>query len=471
MNERNDIVDRLRQSVGSENVLDAPDAMAHYLHDWRKLYQGKARAIVRPATVEAVAATVKLCAQHRVGIVPQGGNTGLVGGATPAGDGSEIVLSLERLNRIRSVDPLDFTLVADAGCILADVQTAAANANRLFPLSLGAEGTCQIGGNIATNAGGINVLRYGNARDLVLGLEVVLADGTIWNDLRRVRKDNTGYALRQLLIGSEGTLGIITAAALKLFPLPRQRVAALAAMQTVAQATDLFGRCMEQAGEFITSFEYMSSASVELAADIISGIRRPFEQQHGAYVLIELAASLDEPPLGAVLERFLGDALEGGAIDDAILPDNETKRLALWRLREAVVEAQRIGGASIKHDVSVPISAVPAFIAAADTAVEAMLPGTRVLPFGHLGDGNIHYNLMRPLRSDDETLRRHGPALTKAVHDVVGTFSGSFSAEHGLGQMRRGEAADRKSSIERDLMRQIKSLFDPGAILNRGKVF
>lgn len=471
MSERNDIAGRLRQIVGSENVLDAPDAMAPYLRDWRKLYQGKARAVVRPTKVETVAATVKFCADNGIGIVPQGGNTGLVGGATPAGDGSEIVLSLERLNRIRSVDPLDFTLVADAGCILTDIQTAAVNANRLFPLSLGAEGTCQIGGNIATNAGGINVLRYGNARDLVLGLEVVLADGTIWNDLRRVRKDNTGYALRQLLIGSEGTLAIITGAALKLFPLPRQRVAALAAMQSVAQATDLFGRCMEQAGEFVTSFEYMSSASVELAVETIPGTKRPFEQPHGAYVLIELAASLDEPPLGAVLERFLGDALERRAIDDAILPDNEAKRLALWRLREAVVESQRVGGLSIKHDVSVPISAVPAFIAAADAAVEATLPGTRILPFGHLGDGNIHYNLMRPLRSDDETLRRHGPALTRAVHDVVGDFSGSFSAEHGLGQMRRGEAADRKSSVERDLMKQIKSLFDPGAILNRGKVF
>ena len=466
-----DIVDRLRQIAGTENVLDAPEATARYLRDWRKLYQGKARAVVRPATVDAVSATVQLCAERGIGIVPQGGNTGLVGGATPAGDGSEIVLSLERLNRIRSVDPLDFTLVAEAGCILADVQAAAANANRLFPLSLGAEGTCQIGGNIATNAGGINVLRYGNARDLVLGLEVVLADGTVWNDLRRVRKDNTGYALRQLLVGSEGTLAIITAAALKLFPLPRQRVAALAAMQSVAQATDLFGECMEQAGEFIASFEYMSSASVELAVDTISGTKRPFDQKHGAYALVELAASLDEPPLTAVLERFLGDALERGAVDDAILPDNEAKRLALWRLREAVVEAQRIGGLSIKHDVAVPISAVPAFIAAADAAVEATLPGTRILPFGHLGDGNIHYNLMRPLESDDESFGRHGPALTKAVHDVVGSFSGSFSAEHGLGQMRRGEAIDRKSATERNLMRQIKSLFDPGGILNRGKVF
>lgn len=471
MDIQTDIVDRLRQIVGNENVLDAPDTMAPYLRDWRKLYQGKARAVVRPATVDAIAATVRFCTEHGVGLVPQGGNTGLVGGATPAGDGSEIVLSLERLNRIRSVDPLDFTLVAEAGCILADIQTAAANVNRLFPLSLGAEGTCQIGGNIATNAGGINVLRYGNARDLVLGLEVVLADGTVWNDLRRVRKDNTGYALRQLLIGSEGTLAIITAAALKLFPLPRQRVAALAAMQSVAQASDLFGLCMERAGEFITSFEYMSAESVDQAAEVIPGAKRPFEQTHDAYVLIELAASLDEPPLSAILERFLGDALERGAIADAILPDNEAKRLALWRLREAVVEAQRIGGACIKHDVSVPISAVPAFIAAADAAVEATLPGTRILPFGHLGDGNIHYNLMRPLSSDDESFRRHGSALTKAVHDVVGNFSGSFSAEHGLGQMRRGEAANRKSATERALMARIKSLFDPGGILNRGKVF
>ena len=471
MGHQTDIVDRLRQIAGSESVLDAPDAMAPYLRDWRKLYQGKARAVVRPATVDAVAAIVRFCAEHGVGIVPQGGNTGLVGGATPAGDGSEIVLSLGRLNRIRSVDPLDFTLVADAGCILADIQTAAASVNRLFPLSLGAEGTCQIGGNIATNAGGINVLRYGNTRDLVLGLEVVLADGTVWNDLRRVRKDNTGYALRQLLIGSEGTLAIITAAALKLFPLPRQRVTALAAMATVEQASDLFSRCMEQAGEFVTSFEYMSSAAVKLAVDTIPGSKQPFEKPHGTYVLIELAASLDEPPLGTILERFLGDALEQNTIADAILPDSEAKRSTFWRLREAVVEAQRIGGICIKHDVSVPVSAVPAFIAAADAKVEATLPGTRILPFGHIGDGNIHYNLMRPLSSDDEGFRRHGPTLTKAVHDVVGSFSGSFSAEHGLGQMRRGEASDRKSPTERVLMAQIKSLFDPSGILNRGKVF
>ncbi len=465
-----DLVGRLRQIAGSDGVLDAPDAMARYLRDWRGLYHGRALAIVRPAPVETVAAVVQFCAQRDIGIVPQGGNTGLVGGATPAGDGSEIVLSLERLNRIRSINPLDFTLVAEAGCVLADIQSAAVGANRLFPLSLGAEGTCQIGGNIATNAGGINVLRYGNARDLVLGLEVVLADGTVWNDLRRVRKDNTGYALRQLLIGSEGTLGIITAAALKLFPLPRQRIAALAAMQNVTQASDLFGLCMERAGEFVTSFEYMSSAAVELAVATVPETRRPFGQSHGAYVLIELAGSLDEPPLGAVLEHFLGDALGRGLIGDAILPDNESKRLALWRLREAVVEAQRVGGASIKHDVSVPVSEVPAFIAAADAAVDATLPGTRILPFGHLGDGNIHYNLMRPLAADDETFRRHGPALTKAVHDVVESFSGSFSAEHGLGQMRRREANQRKSSTERNLMAQIKSLFDPGAILNRGKV-
>ncbi len=470
MYDRDDIADRLRQIAGMDGVLDTADAMARYLRDWRGLYHGKALAVARPATVDAVAAAIRFCADRKIGIVPQGGNTGLVGGATPAGDGSEIVLSLERLNRIRAIDPLDFTLVAEAGCILADVQAAAAGANRLFPLSLGAEGTCQIGGNIATNAGGINVLRYGNARDLVLGLEVVLADGTVWNDLRRVRKDNTGYALRQLLIGSEGTLGIITAAALKLFPLPRQRVAALAAMQAVRQASELFGHCMEHAGEFVTSFEYMSSAAVELAVETVPGTKRPFEQAHGAYVLIELAGSLDEPPLGTVLERFLGDALERGTIIDAILPEMESRRLALWRLREAVVEAQRVGGASVKHDVSVPVSDVPAFIAAADVAVEAALPGTRILPFGHLGDGNIHYNLMRPLALDDETFRRHGPTLTKAVHDVVDAFSGSFSAEHGLGQMRRGEAIHRKSNTERELMAEIKSLFDPGAILNRGKV-
>jgi FAD/FMN-containing dehydrogenase len=470
MNKHADLLPLLRQALGADSIVDEPDGMAPYLSDWRGLYRGAALAVVRPDTPDAVAICLRFCGEHGLGIVPQGGNTGLVGGATPAGDGSEIVLSLERIRRIRSIDADDFSMTVEAGCILADVQAAAEAANRYFPLSLGAEGTCQIGGNISTNAGGINVLRYGNMRDLVLGLEVVLANGTIWNDLRRVRKDNTGYALRQLLIGAEGTLGIVTAAVLRLFPLPRQKATALVAVGGIELACSLFRRFMEEAGEFISSFEYMSGPAIALAIESVEGAALPFPHPGGDCVLIELAATLKSPPLSEQLEAILGSALEAGQIENAVIPDNEAKRAGLWRLREAIVEAQRLGGASIKHDISVPISDVPAFVRQAEEAVHGVLPDTRILPFGHLGDGNLHYNLLCPPGFGQDAFRELGPDLTRAVHSVVHAFDGSFSAEHGLGQLRRDEANRIKCEIERRLMREIKATFDPGAILNRGKL-
>jgi len=463
-------VSRVQALLGEAGCLATPELMARYLRDWRGLYEGKARLVARPGSTEEVAALVRLCAEERIGIVPQGGNTGLVGGATPSTGGSDIVLSLERLNRIRSLDPADFSITVDAGCILADVQNAAAGVDRLFPLSLGAEGTCQIGGNISTNAGGINVVRYGNTRDLVLGLEIVLPDGSIWDDLRRVRKDNTGYPLRQLFIGAEGTLGIITAAALKLFPVPRQRATALVAVANAQSACDLFSFFETRLGDCIASFEYMSAAALQLAIDRIPGTLWPLGAAVTDCVLVELSWTLEQPPLTELLEATLASGMETGVMVDAVLADSEAKRLALWRIREGVVEAQRVTGASIKHDVSVPISEVAAFIAQANAAVSKILPGTRILPFGHLGDGNIHYNLMRPLSIGDPVFLSNAEILIRAVHDIVRDFGGSFSAEHGLGQLRRSEADRYKASAERDMMKRIKTVFDPHGLMNPGKV-
>jgi FAD/FMN-containing dehydrogenase len=470
MNSPDPFIVRVRALLGEGGCLESAETMARYLRDWRGLFEGKARLVARPRSTAEIAALVRLCAEERVGIVPQGGNTGLVGGATPSETGTDIVLSLERMNRIRSVDPDDFSITVEAGCILADVQNAAAKVDRLFPLSLGAEGTCQIGGNLSTNAGGINVVRYGNARDLVLGLEIVLPDGSMWDDLRRVRKDNTGYPLRQLFIGAEGTLGIITAAALKLFPVSRQRATALVTVGNAQAACDLFSHFETRLGDCIVSFEYMSKPSVQLAYDLVPGTIWPFGDITADSVLVELGWTLEQPSLKDLLEATLADSMEKGFILDAVIADNEAKRLALWRIREAVVEAQRIGGASIKHDISVPIASIASFMTIADAAVRQILPETRILPFGHLGDGNLHYNLMRPPGIDDRAFLQNAEALTRAVHDIVREFGGSFSAEHGLGQLRRDEANLYKSPIERELMERIKSSFDPHRLMNPGKM-
>jgi FAD/FMN-containing dehydrogenase len=463
-------VAQVRSLLGDAGCLDSDDAKARYLRDWRGLFTGKARLVARPASTDEVAALVRLCAKERVGIVPQGGNTGLVGGATPSTDGTQIVLSLERLNSIRSVDAGDFSITAEAGCILADVQNAAAAADRLFPLSLGAEGTCQIGGNVSTNAGGINVVRYGNVRDLVLGLEIVLPNGTIWDDLRRVRKDNTGYAIRQLFIGAEGTLGIVTAATMKLFPLPRQRATALAAIPDAQSACNLFQRFETHLGDCITSFEYMSGAAVRHGLEHIPAAIWPMGGPIADCVLIELSWTLDAPRLDELLETTLAASMETGLVTDAVLADSEARRLAIWRIREAIVDAQRIAGASIKHDISVPIASVAAFMEQADRLVTGILPDTQILPFGHLGDGNIHYNLMRPAAVEEQAFLACKNSFTRAIHDLVRAFGGSFSAEHGLGQLRRTDADRYKSSAEREMMASIKAAIDPLGIMNPGKM-
>jgi FAD/FMN-containing dehydrogenase len=454
-----DLIDRLKQAAGPGGWIEDPDALAHRLTDWRGLYRGRVRLALQPGSTAAVAEIVRLCAAASVPIVPQGGNTGMVGGATPSPAGDSVLLSLGRLDRIRQIDPLNDTMI-----ILQRVQEAAAAADRLFPLSLGAEGSCQIGGNLSTNAGGIAVLRYGNARELVLGLEVVLPDGSVLDGLRTLRKDNTGYDLKQLFIGAEGTLGIITAAALKLFPRPRERVTALAAIATPAAALTLLARCRAASADAVTSFELMPRQGIDLARAHVADTADPLPG-HAYYLLIELASPAASP-LSPVLEKLLAAALEDGLIEDATIAASTAQAQRLWRLREAIVEALRLAGPTVKHDVAVPVSAVPQFLDEALRLTAELLPEGRAVPFGHFGDGNIHFNV---------SLSRDLPAaqkerLSASIHQLVARLGGSISAEHGIGQLRRDELQHFKSPVELALMRKIKAALDPAGIMNPGKM-
>ena len=463
------LLDRLKATVGPAGFLEEESDLAPYLTDWRGLYRGRTPLVLRPGSTEEAAEIVRLCAEARVAIVPQGGNTGLVGGSVPDAGGEQILVSMSRLNRIRALDAEDFTMTAEAGCVLADAQQAAAEADRLFPLSLGAEGRCQIGGVISTNAGGIAVLRYGSMRALVLGLEAVLADGSVWNGLRRLRKDNTGYDLKQLFIGAEGTLGLVTAAVLKLFPRPSETVTGLVAAPNAAAAVSLLARLRAASDDRVTSFELMSRASIDLAVASVPETADPMPQAP-ACVLIELSSGSSGAGLREIAEAALADAIDAGLALDAVLAASEAQARRLWRLREAVPEAQRVCGPSVKHDISAPGSAVPERLARAGEAVERVLPGTRPMPFGHVGDGNIHYNLLAPVGMSDEAFLAKSGDLTRAVHDVVAAIGGSISAEHGLGQLRRAEALHYKSAVEIDLMRRVKAALDPLGIMNPGKV-
>ncbi|HSD34644.1 MAG TPA: FAD-binding oxidoreductase [Alphaproteobacteria bacterium] len=463
------LLDRLKARVGPAGFLEEERDLAPYLTDWRGLYRGRTPLVLRPGSTEEAAEIVRLCAEARVAIVPQGGNTGLVGGSVPDAGGEQILVSMSRLNRIRALDAEDFTMTAEAGCVLADAQQAAAAADRLFPLSLGAEGRCQIGGVISTNAGGIAVLRYGSMRALVLGLEAVLADGSVWNGLRRLRKDNTGYDLKQLFIGAEGTLGLVTAAVLKLFPRPSETVTGLVAAPNAAAAVSLLARLRAASDDRVTSFELMSRASIDLAVAFVPETADPMPQAP-ACVLIELSSGSSGAGLREIVEAALADAIDAGLALDAVLAASEAQARRLWRLREAVPEAQRLSGPSVKHDISAPVSAVPELLARAGEAVEKVLPGTRPMPFGHVGDGNIHYNLLAPVGMSDEAFLAKSGDLTRAVHDVVAAIGGSISAEHGLGQLRRAEALHYKSAVEIDLMRRVKAALDPLGIMNPGKV-
>jgi FAD/FMN-containing dehydrogenase len=457
----------LTERLGAAHVRTDTDEIALHLREERGLYAGRALAVVQPGSTDEVAFVVRECAAARVAIVPQGGNTGLVGGGVPYGG---IVLSLARLNRIREVDAVNATMVVEAGCVLADVQKAAAEAGLLFPLSLPSEGSCRIGGNLATNAGGTAVLRYGNARELVLGLEVVLADGRVWNGLTALRKDNTGYDLKNLFMGSEGTLGIITAAVLKLFPGIRSRATAFVGLASPGDALSLFGRLREAAGAELTAFEYMPRFALEVVMRHHAAAVKPLAAEHHSYALIELASPQADADLTAIFEEVIGGAIEDGLVEDATIASSDAQRLALWDLRERLSEVQRYEGGSIKHDIAVPVSRVAEFIDEATAACEAEMPGVRVCAFGHFGDGNIHFNLSQPVGMEKGAFLATWENFNRIVHDIVRTMHGSISAEHGIGLIKRDELPHYKDPVALDLMHTLKRALDPANILNPGKV-
>jgi len=463
------LAERLGAIVGPAGLITDGDLMAAFVEERRKRVAGRAAAVVRPACTAEVAAVVKLCAETGTPIVPQGGNTGLVIGSTPDQSGREVVLSLARMNRIRAVDPVNATLTAEAGCILADVQNAAAAADRLFPLSLAAEGSCTIGGNLSTNAGGTQVLRYGSARDLVLGLEVVLADGQVLDALRGLRKDNTGYDLKQLFLGAEGTLGIITAAVLKLYPNPREVVTAWAAVRDARAAVDLLTLAQDMTGGQVTAFEYLERLCLEMVIKHMPGQRDPLERAYPAYVLIEVGAG-HRQGLQSQVEAALAEGVERGLVLDATIAASEAQAAALWRIREEMPEAQRREGAAVSHDTSVPISQIGAFMEQATARIAAAVPGARFNAFGHIGDGNIHFNILKPEGEDDARHLARGAAINRIVEDVALGLGGSFSAEHGVGTLKKGSLARYKSPVEIALMRRLKATLDPLGILNPGRI-
>ena len=463
------LLQELQVAVGTTHVLVEGDRSAWEV-DWRRRWHGKALAVVRPGTTAEVAAVVRLCAQHHTAIVPQGGNTGLVGGGVPDTSGTQVLLSLQRLNRVREIDAANLTLTAEAGCVLQALQEAASAQGLLLPLSLAAEGSCTIGGNLATNAGGTQVLRWGNARELCLGLEVVTAGGEIWQGLSGLRKDNTGYDLRDLFIGSEGTLGIITAATLKLAPLPAATTTALAACATLQDCVDLLARARAHLGAGLTGFEVMGAFALELVARHFPALPRPLPDAPWA-VLLEHSDTEGETHSRERFEAVLGAALESGTVTDAVIAENLAQSRALWHLRESVPLAQAEEGLNIKHDISVPVSAIPAFVAQADAALQAAYPGVRLVNFGHLGDGNLHYNVQAPVGEDGARfLAEEEHRVNTLVFDAVASWGGSFSAEHGIGALKRDELARRKSPVALALMRQIKAALDPAGLLNPGRV-
>jgi len=467
MLEKSQALNQIRSVVGPKGVVEEQTDRERYFVEPRGLWLGDSELVVRPATTDEVSKVVAICHEHTLPIVPLGGNTGLVGGGVAK---SGVLLSTERLNRIRELDKANSTLTCEAGCILADIQAAATDADRLFPLSLAAEGSCQIGGNLSTNAGGIQVLRYGNARELVLGLEVVLPDGRVWDGLRALRKDNTGYDLKHLFIGAEGTLGIITAAVLKLFPMPRQRQTALLALPSAAAAMTLFDRSGVAAGDALSAFEIMNGLSFEITVRNIEAARDPFGSLYPWYVLMEMTTPRETGTLRQTLEGLLEGALDDGIVLDGVLAESGAQADELWRIRESIPEAQFPEGASIKNDVSVPVSKAAEFIDRAVSATENLVPGIRPVAFGHVGDGNIHFNLSQPIGMDEETFLARWHDVTGTVNDIAADLNGSFSAEHGIGMLKRDDLARYRPAVEVELMAALKKTIDPANIMNPGKV-
>ncbi len=459
------------RSAFSGRLLTSAADMAPFLTDWRRKWTGSALAVVQPDTPQDVAAVLHWCHQQRVAIVPQGGNTGLSGGATPPAEGRSIVLSTARLNRIRAVDPLGLTMTVEAGVTLQQVQDAAREVDRLFPLSLAAEGSCTIGGNLATNAGGVQVLRYGNARELCLGLEVVTAAGELWNGLRTLRKDNTGYDLRDLFIGSEGTLGLITAAVLKLFPLPAAQLAAFVAVPSPDAALQLLSLAQQRLGPSLTAFELISETCLQLVERHVPAARRPLADPSPWYVLLELSSTTDAADAAQAIERLLEGAMEAGHATDAAISTSLQQFRSLWALREDISESQGAEGPTIKHDIALPIGRIPAFIESTSAALQRQFPALRLVVFGHLGDGNLHFNLSPPPSGmAAAAFVAQEAAVNRLVHDAVHDAEGSISAEHGLGVLRRDEAARYKSALELRLMTSLKHAFDPLNLMNPGKL-
>ena len=458
---RDSFLAELASIVGPPHVLTDARDTAPYCTDWRKQYSAAAECVARPAQTGEVARVVELCAREGVAIVPQGGNTGLSGGSVPSGKGREMVLALSRMNRIRDIDALNDTITVEAGCVLAQVQQAAEDAGRLFALSLGAEGSCQIGGNLSTNAGGVNVLRYGNAREQVLGLEVVLPDGRVWNGLRGLRKDNTGYDLKQLFLGAEGTLGVITAAVLRLHPRPTAAATAWIALESPRRAVELLGMLRERLGERVSAFELVSRACLEAVLAHVPGAADPLAAPHPWYVLVELADSGEQAALRDRSEQALARCSGRGTLLDAALAQSEAQARAFWRIRESIPEAQF---ENVKHDVSVAVSKVPELIERAGAALERAFPGARIYCFGHVGDGNVHFNV------GDASLVARRPEVNRIVYDAVAELGGSISAEHGLGQLKREEIRRHKDPLELELMRTLKRALDPRGLMNPGKV-
>ena len=463
------MIETLADIVGAQNVITDAETMHPYLGDWRGRYRGAARCVVRPGTTAEVSAIVRACAAAGVAMLPQGGNTSHCGASIPDKGGKTVLISLSRLNKIRAVDAANNTITVEAGCVLQNLQEAALAVDRLFPLSLAAEGSCQIGGNLSTNAGGVQVLRYGNARELVLGLEVVLPDGEVWNGLRGLRKDNTGYDLKQLFIGAEGTLGIITAAVVKLFPLPRSTATAWLAIASPQAAIGLLNGLQAAFGAMLTACELVSDISLGMVLKHIPGAQAPLEKSPW-YLLVELSGSGEEAALRDALATFLEPALESGEISDAVLAQSVDQAKRMWNLRESISEAQKIEGFSIKHDISVPVSRIPEFLERAGSALQHAWPGIRIVAFGHVGDGNLHYNQSKPEAGENAAFIAAQPQVNEMVHDIVHQLGGSISAEHGIGQLKREEILRYKSPLEMQMMRTIKQAFDPRGLMNPGKV-